>query len=341
MSQRSGSSINRQFEHEASRSAIDETYKEQGNAGLNGTDAGQQMGDGIEEEAARSETAEKEWLDEYSSARDLEEASSDKTLGRESEQLSEGADSSIYNPLEQAVAAALHAEDSGEFYGRLFSRLRAAVRPAAPAMSALGAAKAGEQARNRIAGPVPHISREAAIVIRQILPLLRQYADYGCDEAEALEDLADWFAQEESYAALPVLGGMAARTLVFPLMRRTGIRLSQPEACALVRGATQAGRALIRAGGGQALRALPDVTRAVVRTALRQRLAVKALPEALRRAVQQVALKRRPQQRFASTDGTEATQGSQQRVLRLDTPQRLQITGPVEITIVPLKIDRE
>jgi hypothetical protein len=284
----------------------------------------------------------KSGLMKYSGGLGLDETPSDKNLGQDSEQLSEGADSNIYDALEQSVAGALDAEDSGEFYRRLFSRLRAASSSAVPAVSALGVAKAGEQTRNRGAGPVSRISREAAeIVIRQILPLLRQYVAYGCHEEEALEDLADWFAEEESYATLPILGGLAARTLVWPLMRRTGIRLSHPEACALVRGATQAVRALIRGGGGHALRALPDITRSVLRTALRQRLPIKALPDALRRTVEQVTPKPRPQQRFGSPDRAEAAQTAEQRVIRLDSTQRFQITGPVEIKIVPLKSSDE
>jgi hypothetical protein len=342
MSQRFGSSIHQQFEREASSSAMDEMENELGEKGPKGEIARHEMGDGIEEEAGGSGDAEKDWFDEYSGERGLDEASDEKKLDQGTEHSGEGADTNIYDALEEAAAGALDAEDSGEFYRRLFSRLRAAARSAAPPVSALGVAKAGEPSRNRSAGPVSRLSREAAaIVIRQILPLLRQYAVYGCDEAEALEDLADWFAEEESFATLPILGGLAARALVWPLMRRAGIRFSHPEACALVRGATQAGRALIRAGGGQALRALPDITRSVLRSALRQRLPVKALPAALRRTVEQVAAKPRPQPRFDSTEGPQATPTAEPRVLRLDTPQRLQITGPVEITIVPLKIASE
>jgi hypothetical protein len=339
MAQRFGTSINRQFEREGSRSATDETDHdhELGDAGLNGKGSRQQVGDGIEEEAARSDSAEKDWLDENSGEGGLDEAPIDNTLGQDSEPLSEGGDPNIYDALEQAVAGALDAEDSGEFYRRLFSRLRAAARSAAPAVSMLGAAKAGEQTKNRSAGPVSRISREAAaIVMRQILPLLRQYVAYGCDETEALEDLADWFSEEEAYPTLPILGGMTARTLARPLMHRAGIGLSYGEACALVHGATQAARALIRAGGGQALRALPDITRSVLHSALRQRLPIKALPDALRRTVEQLAPKPRPPQRFGS-DEAEPTHMAVPRVLRLDTPLRLQITGPVEITVVPLK----
>jgi hypothetical protein len=342
MSQRFGNSIQRQFEREASRSATDEAEDELAGSDLKGEAARQEMGDGIEEEAREADDTEKEWFDEYSGERGFDEAAGKKTSGQASEQFAEASESNIYDALEAAAAGALNAEDSGEFFGRLFSRLRLAARSAGPAVPVAGTVKAGEQAKNRGVGQGSRMSSEtAAIVMHQILPLLRQYASYGCDETEALEDLADWFAEEESYAVLPVLGAMAARTLVRPLIRRADTRLTQPEACALVRGATQAVRALIRAGGGQALCALPGITRGVLRTALRQRLPVKALPDALRRTVEQVAPKPRPQPRFSSPDESEATQGAEQHVLRLDTPQRFQITGPVEITIVRLKSSGE
>jgi hypothetical protein len=165
---------------------------------------------------------------------------------------------------------------------------------------------------------------------------LRQYVAYGCDEAEALEDLADWLAEEEAYPMLPILGGLAARTLAGPLMRRAGTSLSDTEAYSMVRGATQAARALIRSGGGHALRALPDITRSVLHSALRQRLPIKALPEEMRRTVEQVAPRTRSPQRFGS-DEAEETPTAELRVLRLDASQQIQITGPVEITIVSLK----
>jgi hypothetical protein len=342
MSHPLGSSINRQFEREARRARADEAEDELGEKGLKRKASHQEMSDRIEEEAGDSGDAEKEWVSEYSDESGLDEAPRDNTVGQGSEQLTEGADTNIYDALEQAVAGALDAEDAGEFYGRLFSGLRAAARSTVAAVSVLGVAKAGEPTNNRNAGPVSRISREAAeIVMRQILPLLRQYVAYGCDEREALEDLADWFIEEGSFATLPILGGVAARTLVRPLMHRAGITLSHLEACALVRGATQAGRSLIRTGGRQALRALPDITRSVLRTALRQRLPIKALPDALRRTVEQLAPKRRPQQRSDSPEEAEETQVTEPRVLRLDTPQRIQITGPVEITIVPLKSSGE
>jgi hypothetical protein len=336
MSQRFGNSIHRQFEHQASPSATHETGDELGQKGLKGEAAAQEMGDGIEEEARESDDAEKEWFDENSGERGFDQAPGEKTLGQGAEQFGKGADATIYDALEEAAAGALDAEDSSEFFGRLFSRLRRAARSAGPAVA--GSAAAVEQAKNRGPGQGPRMSSEtAANVLHHILPLLRQYAAYRCDEAEAFEDLADWFAEEESYAALPVLGAMAARTLVRPLARRAAARLTYPEACALVRGATQAARTLIRSRGGHAVRALPDITRSVMRTALSQRLPFKALPDALRRAAAQLVSKPHQEQRFASPDFTVATELPGQRVIRLDTPQRFQITGPVEITIVRLK----
>jgi hypothetical protein len=337
MSQLFGSSIHREFEREASRSATDQARDELADKELKGEAARQEMGDGLEEESPETDDAEKEWIDEYSGDRGFAQTAHEQTAGQTSEHFAE-AENNIYDPLEMAAAGALNAEDSGEFFGRLFSRLRLAARSTGPAVSLAGTVKAAESAKNRGVGQTSRMSSEnAAIVMHQILPLLRQYAAYGCDEREALEDLADWFAEEESFALLPVLGAMAARTLVRPLIRRAGTRLTQPEACMLVRAATQAARMLIRSGGAQAICAMPDITRRVLRTALRQRLPVKALPDALRRAATEVGPKSPLQQRDVSPSVAVDPQLAGQRVIRLDTPQRFQITGPVEITIVRLK----
>ena len=116
------------------------------------------------------------------------------------------------------------------------------------------------------------------------------YLNEGFDEFEALEDLADTFAEEELDEFLPVLAGLAARRLARPLVRRAAGQLTRPLRHRLVRGATQATQALLRRRGPRALRALPRIAQSVARISARRGLEPGALPAAFRQIAAQVAV---------------------------------------------------
>jgi hypothetical protein len=162
--------------------------------------------------------------------------------------------------------------------------------------------------------------------------MLQQYTAQGFDEMEAFEDLADWFAEEEMDEALPVLAGLAARTLVRPLVRRAAGQVGRPIARQLVRGATQAARTLIQRRGPRAVRALPRIARSVARTAVRRRLPVTALPQAVRRAAARVAAQPRLVQRLASP-AARVTPVRARVGAAPGSVRRWRMGGPVEITI--------
>jgi hypothetical protein len=104
---------------------------------------------------------------------------------------------------------------------------------------------------------------------------------------DALEDLADLFADEELDEALPVLAGMAARTMVRPALRRAA--LSSPLRRQIVRSTTQVAQNLVRRQGPAALRALPRIAQSVGQTAARRRLSPSRLPQAIRQTGARVA----------------------------------------------------
>ena len=93
----------------------------------------------------------------------------------------------------------------------------------------------------------------------------------GASEDEALEALAEYAARNP--AALPVVAGVAARSLV----RRAGAALPPAARRAAVRTTVRAARSLVRRQGPAAIRALPRVVRSVRRTA-----AARGTPPALR-----------------------------------------------------------
>ncbi len=172
--------------------------------------------------------------------------------------------------LEEAMAYALAAEDTDEFFRRIGGLLRRAARGAGRV------ARGAVSAARRAAPVIGQIARTAAPLLR-VIPhplaqgaataanLLGQLRMEGADEDEALEAMAELAARNPR--VLPVVGGLAARALV----RRAGPALPPAARRAAVRTATQAARTLVRRQGPAAVRALPRVVRSVRRTAATRR----------------------------------------------------------------------
>jgi hypothetical protein len=163
-----------------------------------------------------------------------------------------------------------------------------------------------------------------------LMQQLGQYLNQGMDEYEALEDLADLFAEEDLDEALPVLARVVARTAVRPVLRRAGGQISRPVRRQLVRSATQATQTLMRRRGPQAARALPRIAQSVGRTAARRGLRPAAVPQAMRRTAAQVAARPALVRRLAQPTVSPAAR----RPVGRGVPQRLRLRGPVEITII-------
>jgi len=171
--------------------------------------------------------------------------------------------------LETALATALAAEDTDEFFRRAGRALRRAARGAVR-VARRAAPIVGRIARaaTPILRVIPHPAARAAATAAQLLGRLRFES---ASEDEALEALAEFAARNP--AALPVVAGVAARSLV----RRAGAALPPAARRAAVRTTVRAARSLVRRLGPAAIRALPRVVRSVRRTA-----AARRTPPALR-----------------------------------------------------------
>lgn len=269
-----------------------------------------------------------------------------------------------WDSLEDMMADTLDAGDTDEFFSRLLSGISQVAGVAGRGAGAVGrvARTAGRTARTaeriagqarrtagqvgrvagrvgRVAGRVGQVAGRAAqarsplrSLLGQLLPMIRQWSQQGFDEADALEDLADLFAEEEMDEALPVLAGVAARTVVRPLLRRVAGQVSHPLRRQLVHSATQAAQTLVRRQGPQALRALPRIAQSVGRTAARRRLRPAALPQAVRRTAAQVAARPSLVRRLAQPTASPAP--TRQLPVGRGATRRFRLSGPVEIHII-------
>ncbi len=119
-------------------------------------------------------------------------------------------------------------------------------------------------------------------------------ADEYSDELDTLEELIDSLTDENIDEAIPRLARIAARALARPLLQTSGRRLSRPLYRQLVRSTGQAARTLVRRQGRAGLRALPRIVQSVRRNAVRHRLPVQTLPQAMRRITPRVAAAAHP-----------------------------------------------
>lgn len=262
-----------------------------------------------------------------------------------------------FDALEEVLADALDAADSDEFFGRLLSGIsqvagvvgrgagtvgrvaRTAGRVAQTVGRVAGQARRTAGRVGRVAGRVSAIAGRAGrapnplrSLAGQLLPIVQQWARQGADELDALEDLADWFADEDLDEALPVLAGIAARAALRPTLRRVATQLSAPIRRQLVRGTTQAVRALVGRQGPQALRAVPRLAQSIGRIAARRRLRPTALTQAIRRTTARVAAQPGLVRRLAQpTTGQLATRPV---ASVRGASRRFVVRGPVEIHII-------
>jgi hypothetical protein len=246
--------------------------------------------------------------------------------------------------LEDTMAEALDAGNSDEFLRLLLqgvsraagsaqrgaTRVSQAARRTGEAVTQ-GAARASVAAGR--AGRLAEQASQAQSPWRFLLQRLRQYRGQGFDEFDALEDMADWLADENLDEALPVFASMVARSVVRPVLRRSGARLSPPLRQQLLRSTVQAAQTLSQNQGPQALRVLPRIARSVAQTAARHRLNPATLPQAIRRTTAQVATRPELLRRLLQPATPVKTQG-RPAVMSGRRVRRFIIRGPVEIMIV-------
>ncbi len=178
-----------------------------------------------------------------------------------------------FDLMEDAMADALEAEDTDEFWRRLRRVARRVGRGI------------GRVARTvaPVARLIPHPAAQAVARVAGVAG--RLMAD-GADELEALDELVD-MAEDEYFidAAAPTMAGLA----IHGTMPQTAARLPQPARRQLVQATTQTTRALARQQGPQAVRALPGVLQTAQRVARRQGASGRLLPQLIQRIGMRIA----------------------------------------------------
>jgi hypothetical protein len=292
-------------------------------------DEGDEMDEGDEFEAV-DEFDEGEEMDEG----DELEAYDEFEEGDEMEALDEGEEDD--DAFEAAMAYALGAEDTDEFFRRIGGFLRRAARGAAR-VARRAAPVIGRIART--AAPllrvIPHPLAQGAATAANLLGQLRME---GASEEEALEAMAEYAARNPR--VVPVVAGLAARALV----RRAGPALPQAARRQAVRNVTRAARTLVRRQGPAAIRALPRVVTSVRRTAATRRTPPSVRPRVAlntaRRVAASPALARRlsrPLPRGRAIVRTAVAGGRLRPAIRRPglrrRGRRIVIRGPVRISI--------
>ena len=197
-----------------------------------------------------------EAMEAYDEGDELDEMDEGEELEEESE-----------HSLESAMAYALAAEDTDEFFrriGRVARRVAGAVRRAAPIVGRIA----------RVAAPIlrviPHPAAQIGARAASVLGRLRME---GASEEDALEAFAEIAARNPRAAPLPLVAGIAARALV----RRAGAAMPPAARRQVVQRVQRAARTLVSRQGTAAIRALPRIVRSVRRTA-----AVRGTPPVVR-----------------------------------------------------------
>jgi hypothetical protein len=177
--------------------------------------------------------------------------------------------------MEDAVADALDAGDTDEF----FRRLR---RIASTVGRGIGSAA-------RVIGPIASmIPIPQAQMIGRLANVAGRLLADGADEFEAIDELVDGLDEDSIDAAAPVLAGMMIRRAL-PSVARA----ARPIRRQAVRAVSGAVRQAVRSQGAPAARAVARAVRATRRIAAARRLPPRAIARVAARAAQQVA--RRPQ----------------------------------------------
>ncbi len=186
-----------------------------------------------------------------------------------------------YDAFDDAVADALDADDSDEFFRRIARMARGAVRGIGRVAGTVGRG-IGQAAR--VVGPIASmIPIPQAQLIGRIANVAGRLLADGADEFEAIDALVDEFDEESLDAAAPVVAGLALRRAVPNIAR-----MPRPARRRLVRAVTQATRTAVRRQGAPAARAVTRVVRTAARAVQARRVAPRALPQVVRRATQQV-----------------------------------------------------
>ncbi|WP_332876681.1 hypothetical protein [Massilia sp. S19_KUP03_FR1] len=200
--------------------------------------------------------------------------------------------------FEDAVADALEEDDADEFMRRL--------RRIARGAQAVGR-RVGQVAR--VAAPIlRHIPLPQAQALSRIASVAGRLLADGADEFEAIDQLVDEYDDDAIDAAAPLIAGMTLRRTM-PQVARMPVAARRQ----LVRGVTQATRALVRQQGAPAARATARILQTAQRAVRARQMPQRGVPRAVRRAVQRVAQTPNALQRLARPLTTAGRRGATSR----------------------------
>jgi hypothetical protein len=206
----------------------------------------------------------------------------DEAEGMDSwDEYEEGDESSGEDSIDQALAFALAAEDSDEFFRRLARVARRVVSTAAN-VARRAAPIIGQVARAAapILSVIPHPAAQIASRVAGVLGRLQME---GASEEEALEAMSELAARHRSVA--PIAAAIAARAL----MRGAAATATPAARARAVHQVRQAAQTLVNARGPAAVRALPRVVRSVRRTAAVRQTPTRQRPQVALNTARRVA----------------------------------------------------
>jgi len=168
------------------------------------------------------------------------------------------------------IGNALGAEEEDEFLGKIWNVAKKVGK---------GIGKVASYAAPALK-MIPHPYAQAASKVAGLLSKLKAE---GATVEDALEAVAEVAVQDRR--ALPIVAGLAARSV----LNSRGAGLPPAQRRQAARAATTAVRALVAAGGGRAIRAMPKLVRSVKRTAANKGTPLAMRPRVLARTAAKVA----------------------------------------------------
>jgi hypothetical protein len=230
--------------------------------------------DGLDELDAGDEMDEMDEADEMEGLEESEELDS-------WDEFSEGEEEEEGSSMDEALAFALAAEYSDEFFRRLARVARRVVSTAAN-VARRAAPIIGQVARAAApilcAIPIPQ-----AQLAGRVAGVLGRLAMEGASEEEALEAMSEMAARHRSVA--PIAAAIAARAL----LRQAAPTLPAAARAAAIRQVRAAANTLINSRGPTGVRALPRVVRSVRRTAAARRTPAQVRPRVALNTARRVA----------------------------------------------------
>jgi hypothetical protein len=238
-------------------SMFDELGFEEGEVGIEEFDEGGEADEYEEDDqpAAFDEGDEFEEYDEGDEGDEFEQPM-DFDEGDEFEEYDEGEEEFDEEALDEAMAYALGAEDSDEFFRRIARGVRGAVRAVRRAAPTIGRIA---RTVGRVASVIPLPQAQA---IGRVANVVGQLMADEASEDEALDAFAE--AAVRNRAARPVAAALAVRRAIGP---RAAARMPAQAGGQAVPTPRQAATQLQRRAGPTAIRALPRIARSVRRAA--------------------------------------------------------------------------